>query len=112
MSVRAQFPAEQSAAGEFVRQQDAFTGWVSADGSSGFPAVAGRYHLYVSLACPWAHRTIIVRQLKGLQQAIGMTVVDPLRDERGWMFRDAPEQGPDPVNGFTYLSEAYAATDP
>jgi putative glutathione S-transferase len=113
MSVRAQFPAEQSAAGEFVRQQDAFTGWVSADGSSGFPAVAGRYHLYVSLACPWAHRTIIVRKLKRLEEAIGLTVVDPIRtDEEGWAFRDVPGASLDPVNGFRFLSEAYYMTDP
>jgi len=107
----AQFPAEQ-AGGNFARQEDAFSNWVTADGSSGFPAVAGRYHLYVSLACPWAHRTVIVRQLKGLEDAIGMTVVDPIRDERGWAFHDGPGIGPDPVNGFAYLAEAYAATDP
>ncbi|MGZ3497234.1 MAG: glutathione S-transferase family protein [Vulcanimicrobiaceae bacterium] len=112
MSVKAQFPAEQSAEGEFVRQQDAFRQWVTADGSSGYPAVAGRYHLYVSLACPWAHRTIIMRKLKGLEDAIGMTVVDPVRDERGWAFRNGPGYSEDPINGFTYLRESYAATDP
>jgi putative glutathione S-transferase len=101
-----QFPAE-SREGEFVRQEDAFRGWVSADGRRGLPAAAGRYHLYVSLACPWAHRTIIMRKLKGLEGAIGMTVVDPVRDERGWRFT-----GKEPVNGFTFLSEAYAKTDP
>ena len=78
------------------------------DGSSGFPAAPGRYHLYVSWACPWAHRTIIVRALKQLESVIGMTVVDPIRDERGWAFRPSP----DPVNGFAFLSEAYTATDP
>ena len=107
----AQFPDEQIG-GAFARQEDAFTNWVTADGSSGFPAVAGRYHLYVSLACPWAHRQIIVRSLKQLEGAIGMTVVDPIRDERGWKFTDAPGMGPDPLNGFTFLSEAYAQTDP
>ncbi len=112
MSVKAQFPAEQSAAGEFERQEDAFRGWVSADGSSGFPAEAGRYHLYVSLACPWAHRTVIVRRLQELEDAIGMTVVDPIRDERGWRFGEGPGFSPDPVNGFTFLSEAYLAKDP
>ena len=75
-------------------------------------AAAGRYHLYVSLACPWASRTLIVRQLKALQGAIGVTVVDPVRDERGWAFRDGPGYSHDPVNGFAFLSEAYAATDP
>src|SRR6202034_2444390 len=65
-----------------------------------------------SYACPWAHRTIIVRALQGLDGAIGMTVVDPIRDERGWAFRDGPGYSADPVNGFAFLSEAYAATDP
>ena len=112
MSVKAQFPDEQSAEGEFIRQVDAFRQWVTADGSSGYPAVAGRYHLYVSLACPWAHRTVIMRKLKGLEDAIGMTVVDPVRDERGWAFRNGPDYSEDPINGFAYLSEAYTATDP
>jgi len=107
----AQFPDEQ-VDGTFARQEDAFTGWVTADGRSGYPAAAGRYHLYVSLACPWAHRTIIVRRLKGLANAIGMTVVDPIRDDRGWAFRAGPGMGPDPVNGFAFLAEAYTATDP
>jgi glutathionyl-hydroquinone reductase len=107
----AQFPDEQ-VAGAFARQEDAFTNWVTADGSSGFPVVAGRYHLYVSLACPWAHRQIIVRSLKKLEDAIGMTVVDPIRDHRGWKFSDEPGMGPDPINGFKFLSEAYANTEP
>ena len=110
--VKAQFPSEQSEQGQFVRQQDAFRRWVRADGSGEFPAQAGRYHLYVSYACPWAHRTIIVRKLKRLEDAIGMTVVDPVRDERGWAFRDGPGYSHDPVNGFQFLSEAYTATDP
>ena len=108
----AQFPMEQSAAGEFRRQGDAFREWVTADGRSGYPAAAGRYHLYVSWACPWAHRTIIVRKLKQLEQVIGMTVVDPIRDERGWAFRDGPGHSRDALNGFRFLSEAYYATDP
>ena len=112
MTIAAQFPKEQSAAGEFQRQEDAFRGWVTRDGSSGHPAAAGRYHLYVSLACPWAHRAIILRRLKGLEPAIGMTVVDPIRDERGWAFRDGPGFTRDPVNGFAFLSEAYRASDP
>ena len=66
MEVQAQFPDEQSPAGEFTRQPDTFRDQVTADGSSGYPAAAGRYHLYVSWACPWAHRTIIVRKLKKL----------------------------------------------
>jgi putative glutathione S-transferase len=106
-----QFEEEQSESGEFERQEDAFREWVSADGSTPYSAVAGRYHLYVSLACPWASRTVIVRHLKGLDDAISMTVVDPIRDERGWAFRDGPGYSTDPVNGFAFLSEAYTATD-
>lgn len=112
MSVVAQFPDEQSSEGAFQRQADAFREWVTRDGSSGYPPVEGRYHLYVSWACPWAHRTIIMRRLKGLEDAIGMTVVDPIRDDRGWAFRDGPGYSTDPINGFHYLREAYLATDP
>lgn len=108
----AQFPEEQTESGEFDRQEDKFREWVSNDGSTPYPAVAGRYHLYISLACPWASRTLIVRNLKGLQNAIGVTVVDPVRDERGWAFRDGAGYSTDPVNGFAFLSEAYRATDP
>ena len=111
MTSKAQFAAEQSAAGEFERQEDAFRDWVSVDGSTPYPVVAGRYHLYVSLACPWASRTVIVRHLQGLEEAVGMTVVDPVRDERGWAFRDGPGYSRDPVNGFSFLREAYKATD-
>jgi len=112
MTIKAQFPKEQTDEGEFKRQEDAFRDWVTADGSSSFPAVPGRYHLYVSWACPWAHRTIIVRKLKKLEGMIGMTVVDPIRDDRGWAFRDGPEHTTDPVNGFAFLSQAYIATNP
>ena len=111
MTMKAQFPEEASPAGEFERQDDAFRDWISLDGSTPYPASAGRYHLYVSLACPWASRTVIVRKLKRLEPAIGMTVVDPIRDERGWAFRDGPGYSIDPVNGFAFLSEAYRATD-
>lgn len=111
MQVKPQFPDEQNAQGHFVRQQDAFRRWIRADGSGEFPVEAGRYHLYVSLACPWAHRTIIVRKLKRLEDAVGMTVVDPVRDDRGWAFRAVPGASEDPINGFAYLSEAYRATD-
>jgi len=118
--MKAQFPAEQSESGEFQRQEDAFREWISNDRSTPYPAVANRYHLYVSLACPWASRTVIFRKLKGLEDVIGMTVVDPIRDEKGWAFRDpsgkiplgAPFESTDPVNGFQFLSEAYKATDP
>lgn len=112
MTLKAQFPNEQSDDGRFVRQEDAFRGWVTADGSSGFPVEAGRYHLYVSWACPWAHRTIVVRKLKCLEDVVGMTSVDPIRDERGWAFHNGPGYSEDPINGFRFLSEAYLATDP
>jgi glutathionyl-hydroquinone reductase len=98
------------AGGRFERQPSTFREWVSDDGSTPYPAEAGRYHLYVSWACPWAHRTIIGRRLKGLEDAIGMSVVDPIRDERGWAFTGG--EYVDPVNGFHFLGEAYAATDP
>mgnify|MGYP006137793517 CR=1 FL=1 len=112
MSSTAQFPAETGADGAFVRQRYSIRDRITADGSSGFPAEAGRYHLYVSLACPWAHRAIIVRKLLGLEDVISMSVVDPIRDERGWAFREGPGHGPDPVCNFAYLSEAYLRTDP
>ena len=95
--------------GAFVRQQSAFRNWVRADGSTEFPPEAGRYRLYVSLACPWASRAIIYRKLKGLEDAIPMTVVDPVRDAKGWRFFD---DDLDPVNGFEYLSQAYELTEP
>jgi len=103
MTAPAQFPKELGDDGSFLRQPDAFRDWVRADPRSAYPAVAGRYHLNVSLACPWAHRTIIVRRLRGLEDAIGMTVVDPIRDDRGWAFRDGPGMSTDPINHFAYL---------
>jgi len=103
---------ERGDGGRFQRQSSKFRDWVTADGSSGFQAEAGRYHLYVSLACPWAHRTVILRELKGLQDAIGMSIVDPIRDDGGWAFTDAPGTTPDKVNGWAFLSEGYLETDP
>src|SRR5205814_1038620 len=82
--MKAQFEKEQSESGEFRRQEDTFRDWISSDGSTDYPAVADRYHLYISLACPWASRTLIARKLLGLETVIGLTVVDPVRDERGW----------------------------
>lgn len=107
--------------GEFVRGATDFRDWVSADGSTGFAPDPSRYVLYVSYACPWASRAVIVRRLKGLEKAITLAVVDPVRDDRGWAFPDEPgaeigpglpAEGPDGVNGFSFLSEAYKATDP
>ncbi len=92
----AQFTSETSSRGAWVRQANRFTDRITADGSSGYPAETGRYHLYVCYACPWAHRSIIVRRLLGLEDVLGMTAVDPIRDERGWRFTLEP----DPVNGF------------
>ncbi|MBV9173059.1 MAG: glutathione S-transferase family protein [Chloroflexi bacterium] len=111
---RPQFSAETDGHGRFVRQQNAFRHRISSDPTDEFAAEPGRYHLYVSLACPWAHRSIIVRRLKKLENVVGMTVVDPIRDERGWAFRDSRDgsYGPDPVNGFQFLSQAYLKTEP
>lgn len=106
------FSREVTDEGAFVRQNYIFQGRFSADGSSGYRAEPGRYHLYVSLACPWAHRTIIVRSLLGLENVISMSVVDPIRDDRGWAFTEGPGHGRDPINGFSFLSEAYLAADP
>ena len=112
MSTVGQFPAEHTRDGEFNRQPDEFRDWVRADGSTPYRPEPGRYHLYVSFACPWAHRTLIVRRLKKLDDAVGMTVVDPVRDERGWAFREGQGHTRDPINGFSFLSEAYFATKP
>ncbi len=108
----AQFPEEQSADGEFERQEDAFRDGVSANGSTAYPVEQGRYHLYVCLACPWASRTLIVRNLLGLEKAVSVSMVDPIRDDLGWAFRDGPGYSRDPINGFSFLSEAYAASQP
>jgi glutathionyl-hydroquinone reductase len=90
----------------FVREDARFREWVTADGSSGYAAEPGRYHLYVSLACPWAHRTLVVRALKGLEKAIDVSIVDPIRDERGWAFRDVPGATGDRLHGWSHLSTA------
>jgi glutathionyl-hydroquinone reductase len=111
----AQFSAETDTGGRFVRQQSAFRRAVEDKPGAEFPPEAGRYHLYVSYACPWASRTLVVRKLKGLEDAIAVTIVDPVRDERGWRFGDGsdPKDGePDPLHGWSYLSEGYALTDP
>jgi glutathionyl-hydroquinone reductase len=95
--------------GAFVREDSTFREWVTADGSSGFPVEAGRYHLYVARACPWAHRTLIGRRLMGLEDAIGVSYADPIRDSRGWAFTGNGYV--DSVNGFKFLSQAYLASD-
>jgi putative glutathione S-transferase len=98
--------------GSFVRATTGFRNWITADGSSSFPAVPGRYHLYVSLACPWACRTLMTRALRGLEEAISLSVVDPFMGDHGWVFSDGPDCIPDTVNGFTHLHQVYTAADP
>jgi glutathionyl-hydroquinone reductase len=99
-------------AGEFVRQESRFRHFITADGSSGWRAEPGRYHLYVSLACPWAHRTLIFRKLKGLEKIISLSVVDPVMSEQGWTFTDDDGCLPDSVNGARYLHQVYTHAQP
>ena len=96
--------------GRFQRQKSRFTDWVTADGSSGYRAEPGRYHLYVGRACPWSQRAMIVRHLKGLEDTIGISFVNPYRDERGWAFEG--DGFVDDLHGWDFLSEAYRASDP
>jgi putative glutathione S-transferase len=111
-SKRGQFPKETGTKGEFVRQASIFRNWVTASGESGYLAEPDRYHLYVSLACPWAHRTVIFRKLKKLDDVISLSLVDPIRDHRGWRFTGSEGEFPDEINGFSFLSEAYLKSDP
>ena len=98
--------------GRFVRGESGFRDWVTADGASGFKAEPGRYHLYVSLACPWAHRTLIFRKLKRLEDVISLSVVDWLMGARGWSFSERPGCIPDQVNGARHLHEIYTKARP
>jgi glutathionyl-hydroquinone reductase len=106
-----------STGGRFERPPSAFRSWVTADGSpgptgtGGFVAERGRYHLYVSLACPWAHRTLIIRRLKGLEDVVSLSVVHWRMRERGWTFSPGPCVTDDPVNGAQALYEVYLAAD-
>lgn len=97
--------------GEFMRATSSFREWVTADGSSGFKAEAGRYHLYVSHACPWAHRTLIFRRLKGLEEVISVSIVHPVMPEESWVFGEYPGSTVDHVNGAHYLYENYLKAD-
>lgn len=107
-----------SSGGRFVRQVSAFRNWVTPDGApgptgrGGFRAESGRYHLYVSAACPWAHRTLIFRALKGLGPHISLSAVGAHMGPRGWSFAPGPGVIPDSVNGAEYLSEIYLRAEP
>jgi len=104
--------------GRFERDASRFRHWVTPDGrpgptgDGGFPAARGRYHLYVSLACPWAHRTLIVRRLKGLEEAISLSVVNSFMGAEGWTFAPGPGVVADDVNGRRRLYEIYTLADP
>lgn len=107
----------KTANGEFVRTESSFRNWVTADGSAGptgeggFAAEPGRYHLYVSYACPWAHRTLIYRKLKGLEKVISVSVVHPLMPEKSWVFGEYTGATEDHLYGAEYLYEIYRKAD-
>jgi len=108
----------KDSAGRFVRQTSSFRHWVTPDGAAGpsgdagYGAEAGRYHLYVALICPWASRCLMVRKLKRLEDAIGVSVVEPVLSDQGWRFGDYHGAGPDPLHGASYLHELYTHADP
>ena len=108
----------KSSNGKFVRSEAQFRNWITADGragptgNAGFKAEAGRYHLYVSLACPWAHRTLIFRELKGLQSMIDISVVNSLMADQGWTFKPGPGVIKDTVNHVSLVHELYTLADP
>lgn len=108
----------KSTGGRFVRQASQFRNWVTTDGSpgssgtGGFKAEPGRYHLYVSYACPWAHRTLIFRKLKGLEEMISLSVVHWLMAETGWTFNQGKGVIPDSINQSQYLYQVYTKVDP
>ena len=104
--------------GRFIRQASSFRNWITADGSAGpsgeagFKAEAGRYHLYVGHACPWAHRTVIYRALKGLEEAISLSIVHWFMGDQGWTFEETDGTAPDPVNDADFIHQIYTAADP
>jgi putative glutathione S-transferase len=104
--------------GKFEREAARFRNWVTADGSpgpdgdGGFKAESGRYHLYVAMACPWAHRTLIFRKLKGLEKHISVSVVHPDMLENGWEFRPDSEQHRDHLHGFRFMHQVYTRAAP
>lgn len=103
---------KQDQSGKFNETPTTFRDRVTADGSSGFKAEAGCYHLYVSLGCPWAHRTFIIRELKGLKEAISASIVEPIMSDQGWSFSDASAAFPDLLNHAQYLQEIYLKANP
>jgi len=103
---------QEDSQGRFLRPSTTFRHKITADGSSGFKAELGRYHLYISWACPWAHRTAIMRQLKGLEDVISLSVVAPEIEQNGWEFSNEPGCIPDTVNDTRYLWEVYLKADP
>ena len=110
--------SERTPDGRFVRPTTRFRNWITQDGSAGptgeggFAAARDRYHLYVALACPWAHRTVIMRTLKGLEEVVSMSIVEPLYGPHGWRFGTSPGTTPDTVNGASELAEIYLRADP
>jgi putative glutathione S-transferase len=102
----------EASGGRFERSESVFRNWITSDGSSGFKAESGRYHLYVSLACPWAHRTLIFRKLKRLESHVSLSVVDWLMGENGWVFSDRRGAIPDSVNNAQFLYQVYAKARP
>ncbi|HFI0071379.1 TPA: glutathione S-transferase family protein [Streptococcus suis] len=108
----------KSTGGKFVRTVTQFRNWITPDGQAGptghggFKAESGRYHLYISLACPWASRTLIMRKLKGLEDHISLSIVHPLMLENGWTFSDGPGVIKDPLFNSDYLYQVYLKADP
>lgn len=98
--------------GRFIRSEAKFRNEITSDGSSGFKAEAGRYHLYLSHACPWSSRTAIMRKLKGLEEVIGMSVVDPFMGDDGWFFSDGPDCVADSVNHKQFMHQIYTLAKP
>jgi glutathionyl-hydroquinone reductase len=98
--------------GHYKRKESSFRHWVTADGSSNFKAEPNRYHLYISLACPWACRAFIFRKLKKLEDIISLSIVDPIIRDNGWTFTENTDCIPDVVNNKTYLHEVYSLADP